>query len=235
MNPAFIFARGGSKGLKEKNIKEFYGKPLIAWTIELAKKIDYVDRVIVSTDCENIKEVSIAFGAEVPFLRPKELSEDNSPEWGAWQHAIDFISNESGKLQETFISLPVTAPLRKREDVERCINKFKDASCDIVITASESSRNPYFNMIKINENGNAEIAINGGDKIYNRQEAPITYDISTIAYVAKPSFIMNSSNIFEGNVKVVTIPAERSSDIDTLHDFEVAEFLFERLSLNEQY
>ena len=95
---AFIFARGGSKGLPGKNIKIFSGKPLIAWSIEQAKKLSSIDRVIVSTDCSEIARVAKEYGAEVPFLRPDNISEDDSPEWMAWRHALSFLLEKEGKI-----------------------------------------------------------------------------------------------------------------------------------------
>jgi N-acylneuraminate cytidylyltransferase len=93
---AFIFARGGSKGLPGKNIRNFGGKPLIAWSIECALSVKAIDQVIVSTDSEEIAEISKSFGAEVPFIRPSELATDQSPEWLSWQHALRFLEKSSG-------------------------------------------------------------------------------------------------------------------------------------------
>jgi CMP-N-acetylneuraminic acid synthetase len=115
----FIFARGGSKGVPGKNIKLLGGKPLIAHSIELAKKCPSVSRVIVSTDSEEIASVARAHGAEVPFLRPKNLADDNSPEWLAWQHAVLEINKDYAF--DYFVSLPTTSPFRAVEDVEKAL------------------------------------------------------------------------------------------------------------------
>ncbi|MAD48327.1 MAG: acylneuraminate cytidylyltransferase [Gammaproteobacteria bacterium] len=225
MLTAFIFARSGSKGLPNKNIKLFLGKPLIAWSIEQALKVKKINRVIVSTDSKKIKKISESFGAEVPFLRPQSLSKDSSSEWSAWQHAIKFIEKYDGKPLKCFISLPATSPLRKSCDIEKCLDEFELGRSDIVITASESARNPYFNMISINKNKRANLVITGKDKVFNRQEAPKTYDVSTIAYVANPRFIQKNKNIFDGKVKAIIVPKNRSTDIDDATDFKIAEFL----------
>ena len=126
---ACIFARGGSKGLPNKNILEFCGKPLIAWSIELLTKIPRVRRIIVSTDSKQIAEVALAFGAEVPFIRPDYLAKDDSPEWLAWQHALKEILKEEGALPEALLSLPTTSPLRELADVNWCLECFDKRLC----------------------------------------------------------------------------------------------------------
>ena len=118
---AIIPARGGSKGLKNKNIKNFDGKPLIAWTILLAKKVKKIDRVIVSTESEKIANISKKYGAEVPFLRPKKLSLDYSPEWKVWKHAVNFLKKQNEKPTGIII-LHATSPLRSIKDIKKFFN-----------------------------------------------------------------------------------------------------------------
>ena len=118
----FIFARGGSKGLPGKNIRPFCGKPLIAWSIDHARAVSRIDRVIVSTDSHEIAEVALAAGAEVPFIRPAELAQDNSSEWLAWRHALNFVRQTDGALPEVMVSIPTTAPLRVPDDIKRCVD-----------------------------------------------------------------------------------------------------------------
>ncbi len=222
---ALICARGGSKGLPGKNIRMLNGKPLIGWAIDLAKSLTQVRRILVSTDSEEIAEISRKFGADVPFQRPKELADDNSSEWLVWRHALDFIKSEEGKYPDSLLVLPVTAPLRSKEDVEECLDVFNKKKPDIVVTVTDAHRSPYFNMIKKNEQGFAELVIQNDKKVFRRQDAPIVYDMTTVAYVSRPDFIMNSPGIFDGKVFPVCIPQERAVDIDSLRDFEYAEFL----------
>ena len=221
---AFIFARGGSKGLPGKNIRNFGGKPLIAWSIECALSVSGIDQVIVSTDSEEIAEISKSFGAEVPFIRPSELATDQSPEWLSWRHALEYLDTSSRGLPETMVSLPTTAPLRAVVDVENCISKFSKGGCDIVITVTEASRNPYFNMVMEKRNGTVDLIMQTS-KVTRRQDAPIVYDMATVCYVASSEFVMKNNSIFEGRVKAVNVPKERAIDIDTLLDFQIAEFL----------
>ena len=148
----FIFARVGSQGVPGKNIRFLADKPLIAYAIETAFQSQFIDRVVVSTDDEKIARVAQDFGAEVPFVRPKELAQNNSPEWLAWQHAIRTLKEQdNGRELDVFVSIPPTAPLRSVEDVDNAIQTFLESDADIVITAKKAGRNPSFNIITFYE------------------------------------------------------------------------------------
>jgi CMP-N-acetylneuraminic acid synthetase len=222
---AFIFARGGSKGLPGKNIRPLAGKPLIAWSIEHALAVNRIERVIVSTDSLEIADVALAFGAEVPFMRPAELARDDSPEWLAWRHALNFVRNSSGVLPEAMVSVPATAPLRQPLDIENCLDNFALGGADMVITVTDAHRSPYFNMVKVNLDGTVGLVIPPTGPITRRQDAPVVFDMATVAYVIKPEFVMTHQATFEGCVRAVHVPAERAIDIDTLLDFKIAECL----------
>ncbi len=222
----FIFARGGSKGVKNKNIKMIYGKPLIAHSIDLAKKIPNVDKIYVSTDSSKISSVAANNGAEL-IKRPKNLCQDDSPEWQAWQHAIEYVRKKNDF--DIFLSLPATSPLRNLNDVTKCISSL-DSETDAVVGITKASQSPWFNMVKMKENGSINVLLKTEKKINNRQESPMIYDLTTVAYVSRPHFIMNSSSLFDGRVKGVEIPPERSIDIDTELDFEIAQFLLSKAS-----
>ncbi len=225
---AFIFARGGSKGLPGKNIRFLAGKPLIAWSIEQARAVKRIERVIVSTDSEEIAAVARDFGAEVPFIRPAELARDDSPEWLAWRHALAFLQESKGTLPETMLSIPATAPLRLPIDLENCLDEFAKGDADMVITVSNAHRNPWFNMVKKKPDGKVSLVITPTSGITRRQDAPEVFDIATVAYAARPQFVMEQMGIFTGRVRAVNVPVERALDIDTLLDFEMAEFLISR-------
>jgi N-acylneuraminate cytidylyltransferase len=220
-----ICARAGSKGLPGKNIRPLNGIPLIGWSIRIANKIDRISRVIVSTDSEEIAKVALEYGAEVPFIRPKNLAMDDSSEWMVWRHAINYLENQEGVNIDGLVVLPTTAPLRSIVDVNNCIDLFEKNEVDSVITVSEASRNPYFNMVVNNEKGYTSLVIEPDEQIIRRQDAPKVYDMCTVAYIVDPEFIKFSNGVFEGKVKSVSIPIERSIDIDTLLDFKIAEYL----------
>lgn len=222
---AFIFARGGSKGLPGKNIRLLAGKPLIAWAIEQALAVNQIERVIVSTDSEEIAAIARHYGAEVPFIRPAELARDDSPEWMAWRHALTYILETTGQLPEAMVSIPTTAPLRLPMDVENCLNEYEKGEADVVVTVCEAHRSPYFNMVKTNADGTVGLVIPPSSFVTRRQDAPLVYDIATVCYVANPEFVMAHNSVFEGRVKSVLVPPERAIDIDTLLDFQIAESL----------
>ena len=225
---AFIFARGGSKGLPGKNIRMLGEKPLIAWAIEHSYTTPGIRRVIVSTDSDEIATIASKYGAEVPFIRPSHLASDDAPEWFSWRHALDYVRKDEGSLPDAMVSIPVTAPLRQTVDIERCLKLFYEGDVDVVITVTNSHRNPYFNMVTIQPNGSVGLTIPSTIGFSQRQDAPEVFDMTTVAYVANPEFVMTHETAFAGRVKAVHVPIERSLDIDSLLDFEIAEFLFNR-------
>ena len=222
---AFIFARGGSKGLPGKNIRLLGGKPLIAWSIEHALEIDRIERVLVSTDSPEIASISRQYGAEVPFIRPADLAMDESPEWLAWRHGLKYLKDEMGSMPEIMVSVPATAPLRLAIDINNCIDEYEKGSTDVVITVTDAHRSPYFNMVKENSDGTYGLVSNLPLAVRRRQNAPIVYDMATVCYVVNTEFILSHESIFDGHVRAVHVPINRAIDIDTLLDFQIAEFL----------
>lgn len=226
-----IFARGGSKGVPRKNIRPLAGKPLIAYAIETALASELIDRVIVSTDDEEIAEIAQQCGAEVPFMRPSELAQDNSPEWLAWQHAIQMLEAAEGEPKiDVFVCVSPTSPLRAVEDVDACIQTLLESDADLVITVRPAERNPYFNMVVLDGAGYARLVIPPEQVVHRRQAVPPVYDMTTVAYAARPEFVLSADSMFEGKVKAVVVPAGRALDIDTELDFKFAEFLLEQSS-----
>ena len=217
---AFVFARGGSKGIPRKNLQLLAGKPLLAWSIEMGQSLAEVERVFVSTEDPEITETAFSFGAEV-ITRPAELAQDTSPEWLAWQHAIKVVEEKFGRF-ERFLSLPATAPLRSQQDVERCLNRL-DKETDVVISMTPATRSPWFNMVYQGPKGDLRLLVEG--KYTRRQDAPIGYDVTTLAYVLRPEFILEKQRLWDGRVKGIEIPPERALDIDTPLDLEIARFL----------
>ncbi|MBU1344866.1 MAG: acylneuraminate cytidylyltransferase family protein [Proteobacteria bacterium] len=229
----FIFARGGSKGVKNKNIRLVAGKPLIHYAVETAKKSRFIDRIIVSTDNKDIERSALAAGAEVPFLRPAELASDTSPEWLSWQHAVRTVKDE-GHGFDIFVSIPATSPLRAVEDIDNCIQALvEDDDADGVITVCKAARHPSFNMIVRDDNGFAALAMPELHGISRRQDVSPMYDITTVAYAARPEFILTASSLFEGKIKAVVVPRERSLDIDTEFDLTMAELMIKHQSAKE--
>lgn len=208
-----------------KNIRLLGGKPLIAWSIEHALSVDRIDRVIVSTDSNEIAEISRRHGAEVPFTRPAELARDESAEWLAWRHGLEYLKEDTGALPEVMVSVPATAPLRLAVDIDNCLDEYERGSVDVVISVTDAHRSPYFNMVKSNPDGTYSLVNAQPSVVERRQDAPLVYDMTTVCYVANSEFVMSHDSIFEGRVKAVHIPIERAIDIDTLLDFQIAEAL----------
>jgi N-acylneuraminate cytidylyltransferase len=195
---AFIFARGGSKGLPGKNIRLLGGKPLIAWSIGIALEVERIERVIVSTDSEDIAAIARQCGAEVPFIRPIELASDESSEWLAWRHALEYLKNSMGTIPEAMISLPATAPLRWAIDIENCLDEYEKGFADVVVTVTDAHRSPYFNMVKYNADGTVSLVIPPISPIVRRQDAPVVYDMATICYVVNSKFVLSHNSILKG-------------------------------------
>jgi CMP-N-acetylneuraminic acid synthetase len=221
---ALIPARGGSKGVPRKNIRLLAGKPLIVYSIETALASSKIDRVVVSTDDPEIAEVAKQHGAEVPFMRPQELASDDSPEWLTWQHAVRSLQ-AAGDDIELMVCISPTSPLRAVEDVDACIELLLEGEADLVCTVKTAQRNPYFNMVVLDQQGYARLAISPTGAIHRRQDAPDVFDMTTVAYAMMPDFLLRATSIFQGNVKSVLVPDERALDIDSELDFKFAEFL----------
>jgi N-acylneuraminate cytidylyltransferase len=229
---AFIFARGGSKGLPRKNLLPLAGVSLLARAIRCAKGVRGVNRVVVSTDDQEIADAARAEGAEVPFLRPAELASDSAREWQAWRHAIDFVENQPGaKPVDIFVSVPTVCPLRTSEDVARAVALYRKGNCDIVFSVTPSAANPYYNMVEIDDaTGAAALSKPPEAVLHGRQKAPVVYDVVAAVYVTNPAFIREADSIWGGRNATIEIPRERAVDIDTIVDFKLAEALLEQSS-----
>jgi N-acylneuraminate cytidylyltransferase len=195
----------------------------------VARQSSYVSQVFVSTDDPEIAQIAIESGASVPFLRPAELAGDDSPEWMAWRHAIQTLSGTNGEpVWDGFLAVPATAPLRMVEDLDRCVATLLAGDVDVVITARPAERSPYFNMVTIDPQGYARLAMQPSHPVFRRQDAPAIFDVTTVAYAARPDFVLQNSGMHQGRIKAVVVSPEHAIDIDTELDFEIAEFLMRR-------
>lgn len=220
-NFAFIFARGGSKGLPGKNIKKLLDKPLICYSIDSALASTSISEVFVSTDDASIASIAQERGATI-ITRPKELASDDAPEWLAWRHAIQWVTEEYGDFDK-FISLPATSPLRSVDDIELAIKKLDNTHADICIAVTPANRSPYFNMVTRNREDEVELVITPKTDVTRRQDAPEVFDITTVVYVSTPDFINNNYGLFSGKVVTIEVPKDRAVDIDDIYDFKLAE------------
>ncbi len=221
---AFIFARGGSKGLPGKNTKILLGKPLITHSIELAKSMPDIDRIFVSTDSDQIASVAEEYGAEVPFKRPAELASDTASEWTAWQHAIEYVLTHYGSF-DRFVSLPTTAPCREVKDVRGALEKLQKG-VDMVVTASKSGHHPCFNMLKLDSQGFGSKFIES-KQTSRRQDVSQAFNMTTVAYVSRPDFILKNQSIWDGTLKIQEVETLNAIDIDDASDFKLAELILQ--------
>lgn len=222
---AWVFARGGSKGVKRKNLRIVGAHPLLGHAIMHAQAATLVGRVMVSTDDQEIADVARFYGAEVPWLRPAELATDDAPEWLCWQHAVGWVQETlRDNLDWTFVSVPCTSPLRLPEDIDAVIRRLHEGDCDAVITMAEARRNPWFNQVAIGTDGHIWVVLRHPD-VKRRQDAPVVYDVTTVAYAARPEFILRASGLWAGRVWAVVVPQERALDIDTEQDLRIADFM----------
>ena len=227
MITALICARGGSKGLPGKNTRSLAGKPLIEYAINTALECPEIDSVMVSTDDDNIAQIAEIAGAEVPFIRPAEISSDTAPEWLVWQHTLSFLTAR-GTSPDRLVVLPATAPLRRTVDVTSAIALSYEDGCDGVISVTDAHRNPCFNMVSMNDDHFVSLAMPLENNLHRRQDAPEFFDVTTVVYAMRPDYVRSASSLFEGNIKAIKVPLQSAVDIDTLQDFEFAEFLLSR-------
>lgn len=225
---AVVFARGGSKGIPRKNIKMLCGKPLMAYAIEAAKGVKGVGDVIVSTEDEEIARVAKKHGAAVPFMRPAQLATDAAPEILAWQHALSAYEQVKHQRVDVLLSVPATSPLRAVADVQGCLDALLSADADCAIVITDAHRSPYFNMVRMDAKGYAKVVMAPEGEISRRQDAPAVYDITTIAYAVRGDYLRQARSALGGRVVTFKAPVERSLDIDTPLDWELAEFLLSR-------
>ena len=224
----FVFARGGSKGIPNKNIKKFGATTLLGHSIKIAKEIVPENNIHVSTDSDDIAEIALIEGVNI-IKRPRHLATDTAAEWDAWKHGINSVIETQGYF-DCFVSLPTTAPLRTKQDVNRCINALTN-EIDLVVTMTKSSRSPWFNMVSENENGNVDLICKNDETFTRRQDTPSCYDLTTVAYVGKPEYILNNESMWAGNVRGIEIPIDRGVDIDTMLDFKYAELLMQEQAI----
>ncbi len=225
---ATICCRGGSKGVPGKNIKLLPVKPLIAFTIEAAKKSIHINDLIISTDSIEIANVAKAHGAAVPFMRPAELATDTASKWPVFIHAVETYEKLTGKTVTYLVDLDVTVPLKTAEDIDGAIElALSDSHADVVITGYEPERNPYFNMMEIGPDGYAEMVKKSATPIVRRQDAPAVYSLSPAAYVIKKEALYAYEHWSKARCKIYPIPRERAIDIDTGLDFKMVEFLMQ--------
>lgn len=223
-----ICARGGSKGLPKKNIMHLAGKPLIAYTIEVALKWKKMDKLIISTDDNEIAKISTEYGAEVPFMRPAELATDTADKLPVIQHAVKFCEKKYNTGYDVVVDLDPTAPLRKISDLDNALNKFLNSDADVLYSVCRARKSPYFNMVELDENGYAHLSKPLKNKIVRRQDSPEVYDMNASIYIFNRDFLFTADSIHSGKAVVYVMDDISAFDIDREIDFQFIEFLLKK-------
>lgn len=216
-----IPARGGSKGVPGKNIKLLNGKPLISFTIEAARQICSEDKIHVSTDDAEIVKVVGNEGIDVPYIRPRELATDTSSSYDVILHEIRYL--ELIKYEpEILILLQPTSPFRTGKHIEEALAIY-DSTCDLVVSVKESKSSPYFNLME--ENASGYLTKSKPNDFTRRQDCPPVYELNGAIYIYNFEKLKNEGPIGIKKIKKYVMDEKSSHDIDTIYDWQVAEFI----------
>lgn len=220
---AIIPARGGSKRIPNKNIRNFLGKPLIAYTISQAKENPLIDRVIVDTDSPKIASIAKRYGAEAPYLRPEHLAGDRAQVADAILHLLKRLKKEE-KYEPTHIMiLQATSPLREHKDIQACWNLMQKSDATTVLTVAPTHPRLYY----LDDKQNIILANKRVSKSSNMQQWPPAYLLNgCFVYIVKTPALLKEKTIFTKNTKAVICDRWRSIDLDTPEEWVAAEFLF---------
>lgn len=222
-----ICARGGSKGVPNKNIRPLLGLPLIAHSLKQARATGLFDLIAVDSDADDILEIAEAHGADLILKRPAEMAQDTSGKLEVIQRAFTEAERMSGLRFETFVDLDATSPLRLPGDIVGAIALVEQGGAGNVITGAPARRSPYFNLVEISESG-APRVVKADAGIKRRQDAPDCYDMNASIYVWQRDPFISEPYLFNERTRLFEMPQERSFDIDEPLDFELVEFLMKR-------
>jgi N-acylneuraminate cytidylyltransferase len=212
---SFVFARKGSKGLRNKNLKKFKNKQFIYYSWKLFKRSRYIDKIFLSTDSEKLMKVAKKIGLRVPFKRPNSLSRDDSPELNAWKHIIGSLKHEGDDF-DIFVSLPLSNPIKPTKYFNKALIHFEKNKFDMLMCISKIKYNPDYNIVT--KKGKFIEKFNETTKAYQRQMAKQAYSINPMFYIATKNFIKKTSNLNSGKIGYFEIPNEINYDIDTMED-----------------
>lgn len=229
-----IGARSGSKGVPHKNIKLLAGKPLMAWIIEAAKKSCYINRLIVSTDSEEYAAIARSYSTEVPFIRPKDLAVDNSPEFEYVKQALDWLQANEGYIPDIVIRMLPTVPLQESHDIDACIEELlKDTDAHSAVVIAEARQHPLKALKLIDDGKGGKLVVTFNTE-NGREVTPIARQNYEKAYfranviVSRLKTIYETASLTGDRVRYYIIPQERAIDIDSLADFFIAEQIIKK-------
>lgn len=222
-----VAARGGSKGVKNKNIRMLCGVPLIAHTIIQAKKWGRAERIVCSTDSDEIASIARQYGADVPFMRPPELATDESGKLEVLRHTVKTVEREDGAVYSIIVDLDVTAPVRKISDIEGALQLFQEKRPKTIFSVVPSRKNPYFNMVELDDENRAVLVKVLDSTVMRRQDAPRVYDMNASIYVYNRDYLLDESTQSAISDRSFAFVMDELSafDIDSELDFQFIEFL----------
>lgn len=222
-----IGARGGSKGVKGKNIRWLAGKPLMAYTIQQASKWGKASHVVVSTDSAPIAQIAKRFGAQVPFMRPFALATDTASKVLVTKHALIECEKIYKEKYNIIVDLDVTSPVRSVEDLENCLKIFKKEKPKTLFSVVKAHKNPYFNMVERDRQGRIVLCKKWPKKIVRRQDAPVVYAMNASIYFYDREYLLKEKNPrpLSKGVSIYEMGPLSAVDIDSEIDFKFIEFL----------
>lgn len=223
-----ICARGGSKGVVNKNIRKINGKPVLVYSIIRAQDSRLFDHIAVSSDSEEILGIAKDWGADVLVRRPEELATDTAPKVPAIRHCAGEAERKLGITFETIVDLDASSPLRSGEDIRGAVTLLESRKAGNVITAAPARRSPYFNLVEVDERGVVRLSKKPDFPVVRRQDAPACFDMNASIYVWRRDVLMNKNSIFNEDTLLYVMPEERSLDIDSELDFEIVQMLLAR-------
>lgn len=224
-----IPARAGSKGVPGKNIKKLAGKPLVAWSVEAALAAKSAGSVMVSSDSDEILKLAGVSPRVVLLKRPDELAQDTTSILPVYRHALEAHEKKTGKTVDYLIGLEPTTPFRTAGDIDACVAKIVELQADAVITVKATAENPYFVLVEPRPDDPRWVEQSKKGPYTRRQDAPPVYTVNGAVYVFTRATLFAIDSLYQAKkLAVVEMPAERSVDIDSPADFELAEFLATR-------
>lgn len=228
---ALIPARGGSKGIKHKNVVELCGKPLICYTIKSALDSALINRVVVSTDDKEIQKIAQGLGAEVPFVRPDNLSKDTTAMYDVLTHALGFLKSEQNYQPDIVVLLQPTSPLRTATHIDEALTRFIRLKADSVVSLCPVDYSPYW--MKIIRKGLVVPFIEQGNRYTRRQDLPRVYQLNGAIYITKPEVIFGKQRQILGRKTYPYFMSKQDSvDIDTYEDILLAEALLRNRNID---
>lgn len=224
-----ICARGGSKGVPNKNIRDLAGKPLLAYSIEVAQKFGWADRIMVSTDDKKIQKVAEQYGVAVPFLRPAKLADDVTSREVVIAYAAEAAEKHWQEEYDIIVDLGNATPLKNEKDVREVVKLLVDTpDTEVAFSVTPAARSPYFNMVEVDAQGYAHLSKKPGKYVVRRQDGPRVYDMNDGVYAMWKKSYLKNKTVRTDKTRIYVMPAERSVDIDREIDFKIAElFLLE--------